>query len=254
MGRLEGKTVFITGASAGIGEASAREFAKEGSNLILTARRLDRLKGLKEELEKKYPSITVTAVELDVREKKQIDAVIASVPPVDILLNNAGMVLGVEHLQDVEEDEFDQMIATNIKGLVFLTKAVLPSMKERQTGHIINLGSIAGKQAYPGGSIYCATKHAVEAITGSLRHELVDTPIRVSAICPGLVNTEFSTVRFRGDKQKADNVYAGLQPLVAQDIAEIIVFTAGRPPHVNIADMLIFPTNQASATNVARNN
>ncbi|KAI7861145.1 hypothetical protein BDC45DRAFT_577881 [Circinella umbellata] len=247
-----GGGLISTGASAGIGEASAREFAKEGSNLILTARRIDRIEGLKQELEKKYPSITVKAVQLDVREKKQIDAVVAECPPIDILLNNAGMVLGVEHLQDVDELEFDQMIATNIKGLVFLTKAVLPSMKERQSGHIINLGSIAGKQAYPGGSIYCATKHAVEAISGSLRHELVDTPIRVSAICPGLVDTEFSTVRFRGDKRKADNVYVGIQPLVAQDIAEIIVFTAGRPPHVNIADMLIFPTNQASATNVAR--
>ncbi|KAI9499012.1 hypothetical protein BDB00DRAFT_797820 [Zychaea mexicana] len=252
MGRLEGKNVFITGASAGIGEATAREFAKEGSNLILTARRLERLQGLKQELEKQYPSITVTAVELDVRRKSQIDSVVASVPPVDVLVNNAGMVLGVDHLVDVDEDEFDQMIQTNVKGLVFLTKAVLPSMKERQTGHIINLGSIAGKQAYAGGSIYCATKYAVEAITASLRHELVDTPIRVSGICPGLVNTEFSTVRFRGDKDKADNVYTGMQPLVAQDIAELIVFTAGRPPHVNIADMLVFPTAQADAKTVAR--
>ncbi|KAI8144328.1 hypothetical protein BJV82DRAFT_607017 [Fennellomyces sp. T-0311] len=252
MGRLEGKNVLITGASAGIGEATAREFAKEGSNLILAARRVERLQGLKQELEKTYPSITVIAVQLDVRDKKEIDSVVAQVPPVDVLVNNAGMVLGLDPLEKVDEAEFDQMFATNVKGLVFLTQAVIPSMRARQTGHIINLGSIAGKQAYPNGSIYCATKHAVEAITTSLRHELVDTPIRVSAICPGLVNTEFSTIRFRGDKEKADNVYAGLQPLVGQDIAELIVFTAGRPPHVNIADMLVFPTAQADARNIHR--
>ncbi|CDH58731.1 short-chain dehydrogenase reductase sdr [Lichtheimia corymbifera JMRC:FSU:9682] len=252
MGRLEGKNVLITGASAGIGEACAREFAKEGSNVIVAARRVERLENLKKELEAKYPSIKVTAIQLDMRDVQQIRSVVAQLPPVDVLVNNAGMVLGRDPVAEVAEDAFDTMFNTNVKGLVFLTQAIIPSMKERQTGHIINLGSIAGKQAYPGGSIYCATKHAVDAITTSLRFELVDTPIRVSQICPGLVNTEFSTVRFYGDKEKADSVYKGMQPLVAQDIAEIVVFTAGRPPHVNIADSLVFPTSQADATTVHR--
>ncbi|CAO3645613.1 unnamed protein product [Mucor hiemalis] len=162
------------------------------------------------------------------------------------------MVIGTDPLVDAEEDVVDQMLATNVKGLIFLTKAIVPGMKERGVGHVINLGSVAGKQAYAGGSIYCATKFAVDAITKTLAIELVDTPIRVSQICPGLVNTEFSTIRFRGDKEKADNVYKGLQPLVAEDIAEIVVFTAGRPAHVNIADVLVFPVNQADSKTVYR--
>ncbi|KAI9341049.1 hypothetical protein BD770DRAFT_399206, partial [Pilaira anomala] len=256
MGRLEGKTVFITGASSGIGEASARQFANEGSNLIVTARRLEKLQQLKSELEKSHPNIHVHAVQLDVRDKKQIDQVISELPEpvkhVDILLNNAGMVIGTDPLVEVEEHVIDQMLATNVKGLVLLTQAIVPGMKERGVGHVINIGSVAGKQAYSGGSIYCATKFAVDAITKALAIELVETPIRVSQICPGLVNTEFSTIRFRGDKEKADNVYKGLQPLVADDIAELIVFTAGRPAHVNIADMLVFPVNQADSKTVYR--
>ncbi|KAL7309050.1 hypothetical protein PS15m_011176 [Mucor circinelloides] len=256
MGRLEGKTIFITGASSGIGEASARQFAQEGSNLVLTARRVEKLQQLKQDILKSHPKIHVHAVQLDVRDKKQIDTVIAELPAevkdIDVLLNNAGMVIGTDPLVDVEEAVVDQMLATNVKGLVFLTQAVVPRMKERGTGHVINIGSVAGKQAYAGGSIYCATKFAVDAITKALAIELVDTPIRVSQICPGLVNTEFSTIRFRGDKEKADNVYKGLQPLVADDIAELIVFTAGRPAHVNIADMLVFPVNQADSKTVYR--
>ncbi|KAI9485652.1 MAG: hypothetical protein EXX96DRAFT_625317 [Benjaminiella poitrasii] len=273
MGRLQGKTVFITGASAGIGEASARQFADEGCNLvqsikprdvnvsrkksnIITARRVDRLENLKSELNKAHPDIYIHAVELDVRDVQQINKVVADLPEkvknVDVLLNNAGMVVGTDPLIEAEESIVDQMLQTNIKGLVFLTKAIVPGMKERGRGHVINIGSIAGKQAYAGGSIYCATKFAVDAITKTLAIELVDTPIRVSQICPGLVNTEFSTVRFRGDKEKADNVYKGLQPLVADDIAELIVFTAGRPDHVNIADMLVFPVNQADSKTVYR--
>ncbi|CAO3687296.1 hypothetical protein G6F70_002388 [Rhizopus microsporus] len=256
MRRLEGKTVFITGASAGIGEATARQFADEGCNLVLTARRLERLEKIKEEIKAAHPNIYIHTVQLDVRDKKQIDQVVAELPEpvkdVDVLLNNAGMVIGLDPLVDIEEEVFDQMIQTNIKGLVFLTKAIVPSMKKRGTGHVINLGSIAGKQAYYGGSIYCATKFAVDAITKALAIELVDTPIRVSQICPGMVNTEFSTVRFRGDKDKADSVYKGLQPLVAEDIAELIVFTANRPPHVNIQDMLVFPVNQADSKTVYR--
>ncbi|GAA5803047.1 hypothetical protein EDC94DRAFT_658521 [Helicostylum pulchrum] len=256
MGRLEGKTVFITGASSGIGEASARQFADEGSNLILTARRLEKLQQLQSELTKSHPNIHVHAVQLDVRDKKQIEKVVSELPEnvknIDILLNNAGMVVGTDPLVEVEEDVIDQMLATNVKGLVLLTQAIVPGMKERGVGHVINIGSVAGKQAYGGGSIYCATKFAVDAITKALAIELVETPIRVSQICPGLVNTEFSTIRFRGDKDKADSVYKGLQPLVADDIAELIVFTAGRPAHVNIADMLVFPVNQADAKTVYR--
>ncbi|KAI8388016.1 uncharacterized protein BYT42DRAFT_558642 [Radiomyces spectabilis] len=256
MGRLEGKNVFITGASAGIGEATAREFAKEGSNLVLAARRAERLEELKKDLLEKYPSIKIHVAALDISKKAEIDRMMAALPEefkeIDVLVNNAGMVIGVDHLVDVEEEVFDIMIATNIKGLVFLTQAILRGMKARQSGHIINLGSVAGKQGYAGGSIYCATKHAVDAITKALLFELVDTPIRVSQICPGLVNTEFSTVRFRGDKEKADNVYKGIDPLQAQDIAELITFTASRPARVNIADMLVFPICQADSKTVSR--
>ncbi|KAG1045789.1 hypothetical protein G6F46_012741 [Rhizopus delemar] len=256
MKRLEGKTVFITGASAGIGEASARQFADEGCNLVLTARRVEKLEKLKQEIHATHPNLFIHTVQLDVRDKKQIDQVVAELPEqvknVDVLLNNAGMVIGLDPLVNIEEEVFDQMIQTNIKGLVFLTKAIVPGMKERGWGHVINIGSIAGKQSYYGGSIYCATKFAVDAITKALAIELVDTPIRVSQICPGMVNTEFSTVRFRGNKEQADNVYKGLQPLLAEDIAELIVFTANRPAHVNIQDMLVFPVNQADSKTVYR--
>ncbi|KAI9497425.1 hypothetical protein BDB00DRAFT_804407 [Zychaea mexicana] len=251
--RLEKKNVLITGASSGIGAACAREFAREGSNLILTARRLDRLEALKDELKQKHNDINVHTLKLDVRKKQNIDAAVASLPTtfkgnIDVLVNNAGLVIGMDPLVEVTEDAYDTMIDTNVKGLVFLTQAILPGMIERQRGHIINVGSVAGKQSYRNGSIYCASKHAVDAISRALLYETMETPIRISQICPGLVNTEFSTVRFHGDKQKADSVYEGLQPLVGEDIAELIVFTAGRPPHVNIADMLVFPTNQADAT------
>ncbi|KAI8972490.1 hypothetical protein BDB01DRAFT_809943 [Pilobolus umbonatus] len=252
---LSGKHVFITGASSGIGEACAREFAKEGSHLILAARRVERLSQLKDELKAKYPKIEIHTLTMDVRQKKQIDQALVGVKEeIDVLVNNAGLVIGVDHLSDVTEDAFDTMFETNVKGLVFLTQAILPGMKARNKGHIINIGSVAGKQAYPGGSIYCGSKHAVDAITKALSYELVHTDIRVSQICPGLVNTEFSTVRFRGDKESADNVYRGLEPLVGQDIAELVTFTASRPPHVNISDMLVFPTAQADATTVSRKN
>ncbi|CAO3622789.1 unnamed protein product [Cunninghamella echinulata] len=256
MSRLQGKIVFITGASAGIGKACATEFARAGSNLILTARRVERLEQIKKELLEQYKNIQVYTAPLDVNDKNQIKDVVANLPAtfkdVDVLVNNAGMVRGVDPLETVKEEDLDLMFSTNVKGLVLLTQAILPRMKERETGHIINLGSIASTEAYAGGSIYCATKHAVNAITNALRIELVDTPIRVSQIRPGMVNTEFSTVRFYGDKSKADKVYEGLQPLLAEDIAETVVFTANRPPHVDIADMLVFPTCQAASKIVSR--
>ncbi|KAL1930024.1 hypothetical protein VTP01DRAFT_1178 [Rhizomucor pusillus] len=253
--RLAKKNVFITGASSGIGEACAREFAKEGSNLILAARRLSRLEALKDDICKTHSDIEIHTMELDVRDKRRIDAAVASLPvkdEIDVLVNNAGLVLGVDYLKDVTEEAYDTMFDTNVKGLVFLTQALLPSMIARGSGHIINIGSVAGKQSYPGGSIYCATKHAVDAITKALLYECMETPIRVSQICPGLVDTEFSTVRFHGDKARADSVYEGLQPLVGQDIAELVTFTASRPPHVNICDMLVFPTAQADAKTAHR--
>ncbi|ORX62536.1 NAD(P)-binding protein [Hesseltinella vesiculosa] len=256
MGRLQGKVVFITGASSGIGEACAREFAKEGAHLVLTARRLDRLEALKQELTQAHSDVQVLAAQLDVRDKIQIKNVVDSLPApfkdVHVLVNNAGGAIGLDDLVDVSEEDIDFMLNTNVKGLVFVTQALVPGMIERQAGHVINVGSIAGKEAYSQGSIYCAAKHAVGAITKSLMIELVDTPVNVSCICPGLVDTEFSTVRFRGDKDKADNVYKGMQPLVAQDIAEIIVFTANRPPHVQIADLLVFPSAQAASKIVSR--
>ncbi|KAG0938435.1 hypothetical protein G6F57_011497 [Rhizopus arrhizus] len=253
--RLYGKNIFITGASSGIGEACAKEFAKEGSNLILAARRAERLDALKFELSQQHKDIKIHTISLDIRKKKNIDDAINNLllkSNIDVLVNNAGLVIGVDYLADVSEDAFDTMFETNVKGLVFLTQAILPSMKANQKGHIINIGSVAGKQSYPGGSIYCGTKHAVDAITKALIYELVDTPIRVSQINPGLVNTEFSTIRFHGDKEKADNVYKGLKPLVGQDIAELVTFTASRPDHVNICDMLVFPTSQADAKTVHR--
>ncbi|ORZ25236.1 hypothetical protein BCR42DRAFT_479615 [Absidia repens] len=256
--RLKGKNVFITGASSGIGLATAHEFAKAGSNLILTARRVNRLDELKKELQQRYSGIQVHTVGLDMRDKSSIDKAVSSLPGdfkrVDILVNNAGLVLGMDPLEKVTEEAYTTMFDTNVKGLVFLTQAILPGMRERNQGHIVQLGSVAGKEAYPGGSIYCGTKHAVEAITRSLLFELMDTPIRVSQICPGMVETEFSKVRFGGDAEKADDVYKGMTPLVGQDIAELIVFTTSRPAHVNICDMLVFPTAQASARMVHRKN
>ncbi|ORX62330.1 NAD(P)-binding protein [Hesseltinella vesiculosa] len=253
--RLKGKTVLITGASAGIGLATAHEFAKSGANLILGARRVERLDQLKEELGEKY-GIKTYAMAMDVRHKQAIDDAVATIPndfkDVDILFNNAGLVKGMDHLANVSEADFDTMMDTNVKGLTFLTQAILPIMKQRQQGHIINMGSVAGREAYPGGSIYCASKFAVEAITRSLLHELMDTPLRVSLVAPGMVETEFSEVRFRGDKDKAAAVYSGMQPLVGQDIAELVVFIASRPPHVNIVDTLVFPTAQAGARSVHR--
>ncbi|KAG0018856.1 hypothetical protein BGZ81_010040 [Podila clonocystis] len=252
MSRLQGKNILITGASSGIGEACARHFARAGSNLLLAARRKERLENLKHELEIQYPLISVSTFELDVRSKAKVDAVVASMGDIDVLVNNAGLVIGLDKLEDITEEAMDTMLDTNVKGLVYVTQAVVPGMRARNSGHIINIGSVAGQQAYANGSIYCATKAAVASITRALMAETVDTAIRVSEINPGLVETEFSVVRFRGDKDKADSVYKGIEPLNGDDIAETVIFVAGRPAHVNIAEMLVFPTNQAAATNVYR--
>jgi 3-hydroxy acid dehydrogenase/malonic semialdehyde reductase len=211
---------------------------------------------LKAKLSEDYPNSRVFAVTLDVRNKKQVQEAVASLPAqfkeIDILVNNAGLVIGLDPLETVNEDELNTMLDTNVKGLMFVTQSILPLMKQRPWGAIVNLNSIAGTEAYANGSVYCATKHAVTAITKSLRHELINTPINVISIEPGLVETEFSIVRFRGDKDRADSVYKGLDPLTGQDIAETVCFSTSRAPHVQIASMVVFPTAQAAATTVYR--
>ncbi|WWD01578.1 hypothetical protein V866_008523 [Kwoniella sp. B9012] len=252
--RLVGKTVLITGASAGIGAATALLFAKTGANLVLLARRAENLKAVKAQAEEAYKAVgkegKVLTIEADVRKFEDLDVIPEKVKgeglDVDILVNNAGMVKGTEQVG--ADADITQMFDTNVLGLIHLTQIFVKLFKAKQAGTIINLGSIAGREPYAGGSIYCATKHALSAFNGSLLRELVNTPIRVIEIQPGMVETEFSVVRFRGDKEKADNVYKGLQPLVAQDIAEEIVWTASRPPHVNIAQLFVLPVNQATAT------
>lgn len=252
---LKNKTVLITGASAGIGQACAQSFAEVGAKLILVARREDRLEQIARSLQQQY-SVNILQLALDVRDSAAISAQISALPDgfrnIDILVNNAGLVLGVEKTHETPELDIDIMLDTNVKGVLNLIRTVLPGMLANNAGHVINISSIAGHEAYPGGSIYCASKHAVNAITKSLRMDVVDSDLRVTAISPGLVNTEFSLVRFKGDEAKATAVYAGLEALVATDIAEAVLFAASRPPHVQIADMIIFPTRQASATVVHR--
>ncbi|KAH6570596.1 hypothetical protein BASA60_007614 [Batrachochytrium salamandrivorans] len=254
--RLVGKTVLITGASAGIGEACAREFANAGSNLILAARRTDRLQALADGFAKDFPSIKVLLLTMDVRNRSQVFDAIKHLPVgfrgIDVLVNSAGLAVGVDQLDKVTPEAIDSMFDTNVKGLMNVTQAVLPIMKERNSGCIINVSSISGTQVYPGGGIYCATKHAVDAITRTLRMELVATPINVASVDPGLVETEFSMVRFGGDKDKTAAPYKGLIPLTGQDIAESIVFIASRRPHVQISHMQILPTSQASVTLINR--
>ncbi len=253
--KLKDKTVFITGASSGIGKACAEAFAAKGCRLLLTARRGERLESLALKLREKYNTHCLVA-ELDVQKKKAIDALVSSIPPayadIDILINNAGLALGKSPLHDNNPKHWEAMFQTNVMGLLHVTQAVLPAMLERSKGHIINIGSVAGRGAYAGGTVYCASKSAVKSISEGLKHDLLGTPIRVTCIEPGMVETEFSTVRFEGDSEKASNVYEGTTPLTAMDIAESIVFVASRPLHVNISDMLILATDQSDATSVHR--
>ena len=250
------KIVFITGASGGIGAGCARKFAAQGASLILNARNEEKLSALKEELEQQYGA-RVCLLPFDVRDRKTAAEALASLPDewkaIDILINNAGLVIGVDKEHEGNLDEWDIVIDTNIKSLLAMTRLVVPGMVARGRGHIINIGSIAGDAAYAGGSVYCATKAAVKALSDGLRIDLVDTPLRVTNIKPGLVETNFSVVRFRGDKDKADNVYKGIRPLTGDDIAETVYFAASVPEYMQIAEMLVMPTYQATGTIVSRN-
>ena len=253
MNRLQGKTVLITGATSGIGKATAEQFAEHGCNLILTGRRAERLTDESRILSARY-DIKVESAVFDIQDTAACKGFGESLQnkSVDILVNNAGLALGVDSIQTGDFEDWNTMIDTNVKGLLAMTRYVLPQMLERNSGHVINLGSTAGHEAYPGGAVYCATKHAVKAITEATKKDVHGSKIRVSMVSPGLVETEFSNVRFHGDDDRADSVYKGMEPLTAQDIAEIIVFIANRPDHVNILDSIVMPVYQSSAQMVHR--
>lgn len=246
---LRDKIVFITGASSGIGAATARAFAEHGAKLLLCARRLEKLQAMDAEF-RDLGASDVFSFELDVQQREAVDTAIGNLPAawasVDILVNNAGLSRGLKKLWEDDPQNWEEMIDTNVKGLLYVTRAVVPGMVARGHGHIINLGSIAGHITYPNGHVYCATKAAERSITDGLRIDLNGTPLRVTSIDPGLVETDFSNVRFRGDAARAGKVYAGLDPLTADDIAETIVWAATRPPHVEIQTVLITPTAQAN--------
>ena len=249
------KIVLITGASSGIGAGCARKFASEGARLILNARNIERLEAIAEEIKNEYGAACYI-LPFDVCDRQAAAAALASLPDewksIDILINNAGLAIGVDKEHEGCLEEWDMMIDTNIKALLSMTRMVVPGMIERGRGHIINIGSIAGDAAYPGGSVYCATKAAVKALSDGLRIDLVDTPLRVTNVKPGLVETNFSVVRFRGDKDRADNVYKGIHALTGDDIAEVAYFAASAPEHMQIAEVLVMPTNQATGTIVSR--
>ncbi|TAH01823.1 MAG: SDR family NAD(P)-dependent oxidoreductase [Sphingobacteriales bacterium] len=245
------KTVLITGATAGIGKACAHIFAENKYNLIITGRRNHLLEVLKSEIEQKYP-ISVLALNFDVQNKKEVSQHLDNLPQthknIDVLINNAGLSLGLTPIQNGQTSDWDTMIDTNIKGLLYVTKIVANLMIANKKGHIVNLGSIAGKEVYASGNVYCATKHAVNALSQAMRIDLLPHQIKVTAIHPGAVETEFSLVRFGGDSQKANKVYQGYDALTPTDIAQTIWFTVNTPAHVNINDLVIMPTAQASAT------
>ena len=241
------KTVLITGASAGFGAACARRYAGEGNRLVLAARRMERLKALQEELDDTECHI----LELDVRDRQKVESAFAGLPPgfkdVDILVNNAGLALGLEPAHEADMENWERMVDTNIKGLMYCTRQILPGMVERKNGHIVNIGSVAGSTPYPGGNAYGATKAFVKQFSSNLRADLIGTPIRVTNIEPGLAETEFSLVRFDWDAARASKVYEGTQPLTAEDIAEIVYWTTALPPHINVNRLEVMPVCQAWA-------
>lgn len=244
------KIALVTGATSGIGEATAMIFAENGINVIITGRREERLNILKNKLESM--NVRVLTLCFDVRDEEEVNKNLKNLPAewkeIDILVNNAGLAAGLSTFQEGDTDDWNRMIDTNVKGLVYVTRAISPGMVDRKRGHIINIGSIAGKEVYPNGNVYCATKHAVDAITKGMRIDMLPHNIKVTQVSPGAVETEFSIVRFHGDKNRADKVYEGFECLVAQDVAECIWFVASRPEHVNINDMIVMPTAQASGS------
>jgi 3-hydroxy acid dehydrogenase/malonic semialdehyde reductase len=246
MSDLTNKIALVTGASSGIGRATAIRFSQVGARLIIAARREDRLKQLAKELK-----TDCFVMPLNVRDRSAVEKALGSLPTewqaIDILVNNAGLSRDLSKLHEGRHDSWEDMIDTNVKGLLWVSRAVIPGMVERGCGHVINVGSIAGQEVYPGGNVYCASKFAVDALTKGMRMDLVDTPVRVTTVDPGMVETEFSEVRFYGDKERAKKVYTGMNPLTADDIADAIVWAATRPDNVQIAQIVILPKAQASA-------
>lgn len=246
---------MITGATAGFGRATAIKFAGNGYKVIVTGRRLDRLKELEKELIN--AKAEVLALNFDIRSREEVYSAIFNLPGqwknIDILVNNAGLAAGLSHIDEGDTDDWDRMIDTNVKGLLYVTRAVSPIMVARNSGHIFNISSIAGKEVYENGNVYCASKHAVDALSKAMRIDLLRHGIKVTNIAPGMAETEFSVVRFKGDREKADAVYKGVKPLTAEDIANVIYYCATLPPHVCINDLSITPVQQAAVTNVFRN-
>ncbi len=244
------RTIFISGATSGIGKSCAYYFAKNDDRLIIAGRRKERLEEIQKDLSEKF-GVDVYISSFDIRDKnavkKEIDALPETWKNIDILINNAGLASGLNSIQEGDLDDWEKMIDTNVKGLLYISRAIMPLMIERQKGHIINIGSIAGKEVYPNGNVYCSTKHAVDALTKAMRIDLLPHRIKVTQIAPGAVETEFSIVRFHGNKDKADKVYDGYTPLTPDDIADAVFYAANLPAHVNINDMLIMPTAQACA-------
>lgn len=248
------KLTIITGATSGIGLACAEKFASNKHDLIITGRREERLKSLAEDLQKKY-GVQVMTLNFDIRNKAEVNEAVSKIPSewiIEILINNAGLAAGLSTIQEGSIDDWEQMIDTNIKGLLYISKAIMPKMIEERKGHIINIGSIAGKEVYPKGNVYCASKHAVDALTKGMRIDLLPYGIKVSQVAPGLVETEFSLVRFKWDKETAEKVYQGYEPLKGEDIADATYYIASLPRHVNINDLIIMPTAQANATTVLK--
>ena len=244
------KTILVTGATSGFGEATARRFVKEGHRVIITGRREERLSNLKSELEAEHGA-AILSLCFDVRNQKEVSQHIESLPvewkQIDVLVNNAGLAAGLDPIQDGLRDDWERMIDTNVKGLLYVTEAVIPAMKSAQKGHIINVGSTAGKEVYPRGNVYCATKHAVDALTKGMRLDLLPLGTKVTQIAPGAANTEFSTVRFHGDKERADAAYEGYTPMTADDIAELVYYSTTLPEHLCINDLVVTSTAQANS-------
>ncbi|MEH2043407.1 SDR family oxidoreductase [Nostoc sp.] len=252
---LQNQIILITGASSGIGTACAKIFAGAGAKLILAARRLERLQQLADTLSKDF-STEIHLLQLDVRDRNAVESAIATLPSawsdINILINNAGLSRGLDKLHEGSFQDWEDMIDTNVKGLLYVSRYVVPRMVSRDRGHVVNLGSIAGHQTYPGGNVYCATKAAVRAISEGLKQDLLGTRIRVTSVDPGMVETEFSEVRFHGNTERANKVYQGVTPLTADDVADVIFFCVTRSPHVNINEVVLMPVDQASATLVNR--